>query len=150
MPPSSVLAHSLCPLAVQDSARSDGFCALTLSQAGDKCLYHTYHSTVHLRLVGQVCSIPKDEGSSLHFSPAAHKKSSLLYVPSLFVPCCYPCAEQGVTCPRTQSQGQSWDAEVEIAALGFSHSTCCLHSASVLFISWCTPAFCPRRKGSCK
>lgn len=78
------------------------FCALTLSQTGDRTLYHIYHNTGHLRLVDQVCSITKDESSLLHFSPATYKKSSFLPVSLLFVPCCYPCAEQGVTRPRTQ------------------------------------------------
>lgn len=126
------------------------FCALTLSQTGDKTLYHIHHNTGCLRLVDQVCSITKDESSSLHFSPAAYKKSSFLRF-FAFCALLLPLRRAGGDSPKdTKSQGQSWDAEVEIPALGFSHSTCCLHSASVLFISWCTPAFCPRRKGSCK
>ena len=89
----------------------------------------------------RACSILKDEGSSLHLSPTANKN----HLCDVFL-CCLcsaaPAAEQGVGLPRdTRSQGQSWDAKTKIPALSSNRSTCCLRSASALFISWGTPAF---------
>lgn len=132
--------HGLClptqllsPHRAGPHAGTGAFCALTLTLTGGRCCLH--RDTKHL--MDQTCPILRDEGSSLRPSPTANK-NGLSY---MFL--CRLCS--AVTLPggakETRSQGRSWDGKAPIPALSPDRSTCCLRSASALFISRCTPAF---------